>query len=476
MYQGSWIAGMAVDTIPEDMTREGVEFKSPDAPDIIEHLDAMCDKYRVWDSICSALKWSRLYGGAVAVIMIDGADISQPLTIESVRPGSFRGLFVMDRWQVEPSSEVVQEIGPFFGKPISYRPVTGCTLDTHGKSIHYSRVLRFEGQELPFYLALAYQGWGASILERIADKIKTFDLTTQGAAQLVSKAYLRNVKIKGFRAVCGLAGDEAQRGFMNQMRFISMLQSQEGLTIMDAEDDFQAHTYTFSGLPDVLLQFGQQISGALGIPLVRLFGQAPTGFNATGESDLRTYYDNIKHLQDSKLRANLAKLWKVMICSATGKLPPKTFSFDFRPLWQMTSEQRAQAAQQLSSTILQAMDSGAVGKAVAVKELRKLNQSLGVFSSITDEDIEKAEEEDNAPPPPMPGMPGIPGMPGGPGGMMPNAEDENSEEPGPQDAESQPPAGAVVPDQIEAGSRDRKSDHSEQLESSGPKRFHRPNQ
>ncbi|MDR0067321.1 DUF1073 domain-containing protein, partial [Acinetobacter sp. 11520] len=82
-------------------------------------------------------------------------------------------------------------------------------------------------------------------------------------------------------------------------------QSNEGLTLMDADDTYEAHQYNFSGLDNILLQFGQQISGATGIPLVRLFGQSPAGLNATGESDLANYYDNINQQQEGRLRTPL---------------------------------------------------------------------------------------------------------------------------------------------------------------------------
>jgi len=43
---------------------------------------------------------------------------------------------------------------------------------------------------------------------------------------------------------------------------IRVMQSNEGLTLIDAADKFETHTYSFSGLSDVLMQFAQQLSGA----------------------------------------------------------------------------------------------------------------------------------------------------------------------------------------------------------------------
>lgn len=396
-YQGSWICGLAVDIVAEDMTREGIDIKADD-PAVIDALNAMLDDCRVWDGICDALKWSRLYGGAIAVMMIDGEDMSQPLGV--VRKDTFRGLTVFDRWQIEASTQTVQTLGPDFGQPEFYTILSGASeIDTvQGLRVHHSRVLRFEGRRLPYNLRRAYQGWGASILEPIFDRVEMFDLASQGTAQLLSKAYLRYYRVKGLREI--LTNEMAREGFLTQMDYMRMFQGIEGMTIGDTEDDFQTLQYTFTGIPEVLLQFGQQISGAIGVPLVRLFGQSPVGFNSTGESDLRIYYDNVRHDQDTDLRPGLKRLLNVMYESATGAKPGRDLLFEFRSLWQMTNEQKAQAAQTLTGSIIAALQADAIPVSVALKELRKLSDTIGLFASITDEDIEAAEDADTGMMPP----------------------------------------------------------------------------
>ena len=417
-YQSSWMCGLAVDIVAEDMTREGIDIKCAN-PEIVDSLNTLMDDSRVWDGICDALKWSRLYGGAIAVMLIDGQDMSQPLA--EVPQGSFKGLCVFDRWQIDSRIiEPVQTLGPDFGKPMYYSILPGMSdVDLKVPKVHYSRVIRFEGRKLPYYLRTAYQGWGASILEPLFDRIQMYDLATSGAAQLLSKAYLRYYKVEGLRDI--LTNDKARKGFLEQMDVMREFQGIEGLTVGDTSDDFQTLTYTFTGIPEIMLQIGQQISGAIGVPLVRLFGQSPVGFNSTGESDLRIYYDNVKHDQDTDLRPGMKRLLSVMHQSLTGQKPDKDFGFEFRSLWQMTNEQRGQAAQTMSAAIISALQADAISPAVALKELRKLSDVVGIFASITDEDIDAAEEmESGMMPPgigginegqPTEGEAGVPGAP-----------------------------------------------------------------
>ena len=393
-YQTSWICGLAVDVVAEDMTREGIDIQEED-PQIIDFLEAAMDNFRVWESISDAIKWSRLYGGALAVLLIDGDDMSKPLEVDHIQKGRFKGLMVLDRWQVTPSMEdLVDEMGPDFGKPRYYDVTSDAQIVLKGR-IHYSRVIRFEGRKLPYYLRSAYQSWGASVLEPIFDRIEYFDMVSKGAAQLVSKSYLRYYKVKGMRQI--MTNPIMAEGFLKQMDQVRFFQSTEGMTLGDAEDDFQTFQYSFTGLPEIMLQFGQQISGALGIPLVRLFGQSPVGFNSTGESDMRMYYDNVKHDQDSDLRPGMKRILRALYASVIGRPAPKDLDFEFRTLWQMTNEQKGAAATAFTGAIVQAMEAGAISEVTAMQELKKLSGTIGLFGSITDEDIKAAEEADDLP-------------------------------------------------------------------------------
>ncbi|MFX5964816.1 phage portal protein, partial [Acinetobacter baumannii] len=80
--------------------------------------------------------------------------------------------------------------------------------------------------------------------------------------------HLRTYKVKGLRSLIA-AGGRMYDALVEQINQIRLWQSNEGLTLMDAEDTYEAHQYSFAGLDNILMQFGQQIAGALGIPLVR---------------------------------------------------------------------------------------------------------------------------------------------------------------------------------------------------------------
>lgn len=391
MYRSSWVVGQAVDVVAEDMTREGIDIKGDIHPTDIEKINKALERLRIWDDICNTIKWARLYGGCLAVMLVDGQDVSTPLNLNSIGKGQFKGLMVLDRWLVQPSlQDLVTEYGPGFGMPRYYNVVAD-SIGLANQNIHHSRVIRIDGVDLPHWQRTAENLWGQSVIERLLDRLTAFDSTTAGAAQLVYKAHLRTYKVKDLRNIIATGG-RAFEGLVKQIEHIRSWQSNEGMTLMDAEDQFEAHQYSFNGLSDMLLQFGQQLSGALQIPLVRLFGQSPAGLSSSGESDLRTYYDNIAQQQERRLRTPLTTLLSVVALSELGADLAEHISFDFTSLRQLDPNEKASYASNVTSSVLAAQKAGVIDKATALKELRQSSEITGIWSNISNEDIGRAHE------------------------------------------------------------------------------------
>lgn len=398
MYRGSWIVGAAVDSVAEDMTRSGITIQADTDPKQIQEMQTMLTRLGIWHSLLDAIKWGRLYGGAIAAIVVDGQDPSTPLNVSTISQNQFRGLRVYDRWSLQPSLQDVIEDGMDAGLPKFYDVVSDINSGkVSGLKWHHSRVIRFIGVQLPLWQAITEQMWGESIIERMNDRLISFDTATAGAANLINKAHLRTVQIDKLREVLA-AGGKAEENLLQMFHHMRMLQVNEGLTLLDKEDQFQAHSYTFSGLSDMILQFGQQISGATGIPLTRLFGQSPAGLNSTGESDLRMYYDNIRAQQESRLRDGMLKILRVLHRSMFGVDAPQAMDFEFVPLWQTSQKEKADIMAVVTDSIVKAHDAGIIDQATALKELKQSSDSTGIYTNISDESIAEAETA----PPPMP--------------------------------------------------------------------------
>lgn len=396
IHRGSWVGGVAIDVIADDMTRAGVTLMGLSEPSEAERIRNEATRLGVWKKINETIKWSRLYGGAIAVILIEGQDPRTPLNVETVGKGQFRGLLPLDRWQVDPDyRETVTELGPELGNPAYYTVSSGAPA-LAGKVIHYTRVLRLVGVELPWQQRQQENGWGISVIERLYDRMVAFDSSTTGAAQLVYKSYIRTLKIKGYKQMVGENGPAAA-GVSVYVSMMRRFQSVEGINVIDADDAYEnLPPPGFSGLSDVLMQFGQQLAGALQVPLVRLFGQSPTGLSASGESDMRTYYDGIKHRQEEQLHPSVTRIYTALARSLG---LDDDVSIAFNPLWQMTEEQKAEIASKDGTNVRSLFTDGVIGRGTALRELKSLSQISGRMTTITDEMITEADDEGPPQPP-----------------------------------------------------------------------------
>lgn len=398
IHRGSWLGGVAIDLVGDDMTRAGVDFTGDIDPDDSRKLDEAADQLGIWAGFNDNVRWSRLYGGSIAVPLLDGQDMSKPLQVDRVGRDQFKGLYVMDRWMVNPSmEELVDDFGPQIGMP-KYYTVNPTAPALRGKRIHYTRVFRMEGIKLPYWQRITENLWGLSVIERLYDRMIAFDSATTGAAQLVYKSFLRTLKLKDFRKAVAYGGP-ALDGVLKSVAFMRQMQSQEGVSVIDMEDDLQVDDHgSFSGIAEALGQFGQQLSGALQIPLVRLFGQSPAGMNSTGESDLRTYYDGIKQQQNKTMKEPVTITYRLIAASRGIKIP-EGFGCEFRSLWQLTDKEKADTAKVVVDAVSVAFGDGTITHATALKELKQSSDITGIFSNITDEEIKDAEDA----PVPLPG-------------------------------------------------------------------------
>lgn len=390
LYRNHWIVRKIVDVIPEDMCKNWIKLKTQLEPGKITDMEKVIKKTQTKAKILEGLKWGRLYGGAIGLILLDGESgyMDLPLDYRLIMPGSYKGLLILDRWSgVSPELEMVEDItSPDFGLPKYYQ----ITLD-NGKMlrIHHSRIIRFTGNTLPIWESWSEQKWGASVVESMFDELKKRDNTSYNIANLVFLANLRIYKTS-MTDLLSLGEPQLQQDFYNAMSTINMMMNNSGMTIIGKDDEFDSKQYTFTGLNDVYESFMLDISGACEIPVTRLFGRSPAGFNATGESDLTNYYDSIEEKQEAYLAPVLDKLLPVIALSTWGMLPDD-LEYEFNPLRKADPKENAEIGKAIAESIISVYNAGLISQQIALKELRQQSEITGMWSNITDEDIASAD-------------------------------------------------------------------------------------
>lgn len=394
LYREHWIIRRIIDIIPSDMVKNWITLTTEVSPNLLKKMDLELRKTQLIQKIKTGLQWGRLFGGALGVMIVagQGDDLSKPLDLQMIVPGDFCGLLVFDRWNsIDTSIETVDDIrDPEFGLP-KYYTVTDNNTGECAK-VHYSRALRFTGDDLPYWESQAEQQWGASVIESVFDELKKRDNVSWNIAQLTFMASLRVLKMGDMGEMLSAADEQTKEELYRTIQAQNWLMSNMGMQVIDASDDFQTHQYTFGGIADVYKQFMIDIAGAANIPATKLFGRSPEGMNATGESDLTNYYDMVAQEQEAKLRPILNKLLPV-ICMSTFGAVPDDLDFEFDPVSEPSDKDRSDLAKSEAENVVTVFNAGLISQRTALKELKQQGESIGAWTNITDEDIQKASDQ-----------------------------------------------------------------------------------
>ena len=389
LYRDNWIVQNIVSTIPNDMVRKWYEIKSGIAPEYIKQMTRLEQTTQMRKKLLEGLCWGRLYGGAVGVILMKGQnDMSQPLDMDSVMPGSFLGLQILDRWSgVYPESDVVSDPSdPDFGLP-DYYIIRDETTGQTAVRVHHSRVIRFIGRELPWLERVAEQYWGESELEAIYHEVVKRDNVSGNIAALTFRANINYLEADGLDQLLGTANTEMQRRFWNLLQAQAIMESNFGTRIINKGDAMHNVQYTFTGLADVYDRVMMDVAGAARTPVTKLFGRSPAGMNSTGESDMRNYYDYIDGLRETDFRAIIERLLPIMALSAWGQIPDD-LEIDFSPMQTPDAKETAEIAERKTNAILAVYQNDLIDSATAQQELQTLTEETGMFGKITDKSIE----------------------------------------------------------------------------------------
>ncbi|WP_242982126.1 MULTISPECIES: DUF1073 domain-containing protein [unclassified Clostridium] len=392
LYRSHWIIRKIIDTFPEDMCKNWITIKTQMEPRDIERFNKLQRTTRVKRDVLQTLKWARLYGGAGAVIIIEGHEdmLDQSLDYDTIMPQSFKGLIPCDRWTgLTPDAELITDVtSPDFGLPKYYHWVT----DEFSIKVHHSRVLRFTGREMPPLERYTEQQWGASEVEIVFDELKKRDNTSWNIAQLVFLANLKVLKMSDFGELLAVGNEESQKDLYNTLQALNWLMNNMGMYILNQGDDFQTHQYTFSGLNEIYESFMLDIAGAAEMPVTKIFGRSPQGMNATGDGDKDNYYNTVEQKQEAQLTPALDKLLPIMFMSEFGAVPDD-LDYEYNPIETPSEEKVAEIIDKKTTAIINVYNAGIIPQKVALKELRQMSSTTNMFTNITDEDIEKADNE-----------------------------------------------------------------------------------
>ena len=342
IYRSDGIGRRIIDLPAEEMTREWVSIHGDRGEDRESELADLYAK----QAFNKALRWAGLYGGSVMVLLVDDgqADLHEPLQEGRVR--GVRDLVVYDRWQTSWTQADISTDpqSPYFGRAerLQIHPIAGTPY-----TVHRSRVLVFDGEDVPDNLRQKNNGWGDSRLQPVFRSLSRYAEGLGATSSIMRDFILPVLKMKNLSDMIASGQEDVIR---KRLEILGVSRSILNTLLIDAdEEDYEKKASSVTGIKDLLLELKHNIASCTGMPQTKLFGRSPEGQNATGESDTRNWYDQVKGEQEDKLIPNLSRL--VYLLDLAGGGAPNDREIVCKPLWQPSAQEQAETLDKLSQAL-----------------------------------------------------------------------------------------------------------------------------
>lgn len=376
MYQDGGLFSKIIDAPAEESVKKGFDTGVTDekAKKYIEDTLAWLE----WDeNISTALKWSRLYGGSIVVMLIDdGRGLDEPLDLGAIR--SIEELRVYDRSIAIPDYSSIYRMEPMVGTGRNrYRhrymePEFYDVSSIYGSfRVHESRCMVFRNGKVPERSSMTqYRHWGIPEYIRIRKELREAITAPSYSVKMLEKCVQAIYGMKNLAEL--LATDEGEDTVLRRLQVIDMARNFLNSIAIDADGEtYDFKSMSLAGVKDIVETTFAAISAVSNIPQTVLFGRSPAGENATGEGDMENWYSYIERGQKVQVVPNLKYLLDIIIKAgmAQGYIigDPKP-ALKMNPLWSLSEVEqanvdqvKANTAQVKASTAQMYMDMQAIG-------------------------------------------------------------------------------------------------------------------
>lgn len=418
------VARRICNAIVEDALRQGFEATGEQA----ERLHKADREKGGLRAVARAAKWGRALGGA-AIIADTGEPLDQPLP-DAIRPGTLKRFLVRERRHISPEYPYDIEGGAEYYK---LAPAQGTTT----VRVHRSRLQLFLGEETTTELRRVREGFGLSVLEVVYAAMRSNASSYDAADRIVQDLSQAVFKLHGVvDALSDDTGKEAE-GFLGRIRQMDRARSVSNAVVLDADNNEsfeQVGRANPSALPAILDKSDQRLAQASGMPITRLMGISPGGLNATGDSDIRGWYDVVSAFRQDHIQPVLEWVLRLIAQDAGIAVSADEDLITWPSLWQRTPAEEDERRTKLVSAYAQAVQAGillaeeaaaALVETGAFPELELDEAKRQVKEALADQ--LRAQLAANGPPQVPPGKPGD--EPGG--GDGPPSDDPKRDPPVP---------------------------------------------
>jgi phage-related protein (TIGR01555 family) len=365
MYSEDDMAARVCDVVPEEELRQGYNIvvapdadteggeALDDAASLSESVHDAADALDLANKVIEARVWGRVFGGGILLLGVDDGAIAEdgslatPLNEKGIV--SFDHINVLDRRYAHPLKFYSDPASAKFGLAETYLITPQASQSTAAAQmafgtieIHETRLVVFGGTRTSIRTRQEMGGWDTSVIQRMNTTLSQFGVSWDALAHMLQDASQGVFKMKGF--IDALASDETSL-VMQRLNMMDMSRSVARALVLDEEgESFERQNYSWSGIKDPFEMLMLRLAAASRMPVTVLMGQSPAGLSATGESDIRWFYDTIRTSQNNEVKPALEYILRLVMLAKSGPTNgqvPESWSVTFPSLWQMSPTEQA---------------------------------------------------------------------------------------------------------------------------------------
>jgi hypothetical protein len=302
-------------------------------------INAIIDERKYHSELSRAFKWARAFGGSLLYVAInDGnTDLKQPLNENNIKEILFIKAF--DRYRVA-NIEYNQDINnKEYGKPlyITINPIKGGSF-----TVHNSRCILIDGEDTCESVRALNNGWGLSVFQNNYSALADLNTMYHSISHVVQSCNQDIIKMENLLELISAGKSNLIKERLN---IIDLSKHIMNVTLLDTTETMERLKSSLTGLPEILNTFMSYVAAVSGIPIAILFGRSAAGLNATGENDIKEWYDMVSSERALFYSPVIERLVKLLMLEKQSYFKGKELNdwfIEFGSLYEMSDKDKSE--------------------------------------------------------------------------------------------------------------------------------------
>jgi phage-related protein (TIGR01555 family) len=389
----NWLVVKACKQPAKDAVRNGFKIATDDGvvvpPEVLSYLDKCDKRYNLTKNLVDFVYFGRVFGIRIAMFDVVSSDEEyyvKPFNPDGITPGSYRGISQIDPYWITPELNGEAAANPAsrnFYEPTYWR--------VNGNRIHRSHLIIFKGDEVADILKPTYMYGGVSVTQKIFERVYAAERTANEAPMLAQSKRETVLHVDVDKAIANQAVFEEKMGVWAQYR------NNFGIKIVGIKEEIEQFETSLADLDEVIMTQYQLVASTAGVPVTKLLGTVPKGFNSTGEYDESSYHEELESIQTHDMQRLIERHHICVMRSDMRRKFPAQPLFEIAIQWNsldaLTAEEQATVNKLKAETGQILVTSGAIDG--EDERLRLINDEYSDYNGIampTDELLDDADE------------------------------------------------------------------------------------